>query len=1020
MGYREVIDYWRVINNLSPVEVRGKKISQKSDFNILDDNRRWIKRDYEGNLPIPYNEKMNSKQKIFIEIVCGNIKNEELYSIANIEEDHIVDGDSEKSFIWKISIELSGEYIQKSFEISHFFYIVLNKLYHEEIDYIEKSLFEFNEKIDEIIENQIYRTVDDLNRLYTIVLDQLGLTNIDSEMGFYLRLEKEGSFDNAILQKNFYGEDLKFVKDNMDESHFINSIIVGENKGRRKIDDDVDFLKEVLMPENMPRGKWPSKFNPSMMQAVAIYISTNEKYKTKVFSVNGPPGTGKTTLLKEIIAENIIKKAKFIADHENINSTIKKISTGSPKYYKNYYDLPEELKELGILIASNNNSAVENISLELPLSEDVKAKDTLTGYFDVDKNENIYFTSLANKLFSEDDNKSWGLISATYGKINNIKKIINILPEKFTPVKDIKFELDDDFLSFDEAKKKFKEKYDEIEKEINILNDFAKEIYKIKDDIKEIESSNISLLKSDNNMEIEKHELNKERDNCISKIKAYNNLIDESNKNRTIAKKIKNFFSKTNDEESLKYKGEIDSLLRKINNIEIKISKIEEKISLRLKYEKKKSELEKIKKEICDRISLSENDSDWFRVFDDDYFKDIERNEKTQESCPWVYEELNIKREELFYLSLQLIQAFIMTNDGIKHNLKLLPILYDRSEDMGYNKEERRAVLNACFHTLNFLIPVLSTTFASVQNAFSTFGKSELGTVLVDEAGQATPLSAMGLLFRSKSCIIVGDPLQVEPIITTPSSLNREAFNTYLKDKEKREFKIGSKIINLSYPEISLQVLADSVNPYYGKIGSTEVGCPLVIHRRCISPMFEISNRISYDDRMINKTFSKDKKFALDSSSFINVKGKENGNRNHYVKEQGEKVIEIIEDAIKKGIKIFESADELYIISPFKSVANEMKKTILKKYGSKIKWAYTNIGTVHKFQGKAANSVIILLGCDDTAKNAAKWAANEPNILNVAVSRAKYRIAIIGDKDLWEVLPNFDIAIKILESQDEG
>lgn len=40
-----------------------------------------------------------------------------------------------------------------------------------------------------------------------------------------------------------------------------------------------------------------------------------------------------------------------------------------------------------------------------------------------------------------------------------------------------------------------------------------------------------------------------------------------------------------------------------------------------------------------------------------------------------------------------------------------------------------------------------------------------------------------------------------------------------------------------------------------------------------------------------------------------------------------------------------------------------------------------------------------MLGCDASSKGAVCW-VNE-NIVNVAVSRAKYRLYVIGDKELW-------------------
>lgn len=42
------------------------------------------------------------------------------------------------------------------------------------------------------------------------------------------------------------------------------------------------------------------------MQQIAVNLATDEDAKLPVFSVNGPPGTGKTTLLKEIIVRRSI------------------------------------------------------------------------------------------------------------------------------------------------------------------------------------------------------------------------------------------------------------------------------------------------------------------------------------------------------------------------------------------------------------------------------------------------------------------------------------------------------------------------------------------------------------------------------------------------------------------------------------------------------------------------------------------------------------------------------------------
>jgi hypothetical protein len=395
---------------------------------------------------------------------------------------------------------------------------------------------------------------------------------------------------------------------------------------------------------------------------------------------------------------------------------------------------------------------------------------------------------------------------------------------------------------------------------------------------------------------------------------------------------------------------------------------------------------------------------------DDSFWENIEKNEKSQESCPWVYEKYNALREELFYQALQVNKSFVLSSNCVKQNLQRLFSLWDGK----YTNEDCVNSYGELLNTLLLVVPVVSTTFASVESFLSNIQQEELGLLIIDEAGQATPQSALGALWRTQRAIIVGDPLQVEPVLTIPKELVKRFADEYNIPQYYR------------IPEISVQMIADQLNEYggYRNINGEKIwlGCPLVVHRRCINPMFAISNKIAYENKMFLKSSLPKESdiFIFEHSVWFDIKGRENGNKDHTVKNQ----IDFTEKLFTKSIEVFHDCPDLFIITPFKRVAENLKKMmnlVLSKSqyidNEKIdEWIKEHCGTVHTFQGKEAKEVILVLGCDSQSGiGAAHWVGQKPNIINVAVSRAKYRIAVIGDYNLWKDIPNVQVLCKYLD-----
>jgi hypothetical protein len=62
-----------------------------------------------------------------------------------------------------------------------------------------------------------------------------------------------------------------------------------------------------------------------------------------------------------------------------------------------------------------------------------------------------------------------------------------------------------------------------------------------------------------------------------------------------------------------------------------------------------------------------------------------------------------------------------------------------------------------------------------------------------------------------------------------------------------------------------------------------------------------------------------------------------------------------------------------------------------------------------QMQGKEADVVVLVLGTHPHRTGARGWAAERPNLLNVAVSRARRRIYVIGNRAAWGDLNHFKV-----------
>ncbi len=1070
---QNIIYYWNAVERFTP-----HKLDTKNKLGYVQSIQQEVLET--KDIPWQSRERFCHKQtpgktwvyNVFLGIVnCSDITRLIKEMLESGEEDYNLQNDNQISCLCTFQLNNYGEILEDTFAIPDYFISMacLNqKKKHPRtwLDLVPKIYQKiedvYNNWVD-ILQNRPNHSVvfEDLKALLADIINVSDITEfhniIRNNAVIYsshipvpnqFKYDKENAQDKFLnvtyyedimktitnsdlnILGSFYIDDIKIVSDTLKDEEKTIGIGLKQYLGLIHKDEKHDLrtdklkIKQLSNPEFLPSSRWPisNKVALSIAQQIAVNLATGE---TKgLFSVNGPPGTGKSTLLRDIISEVITNRAKILADFINPKDAFTNSTTISVDRFKyKAWSLDSRLLGFEIVIASTNNTAVENISKEIPrLSE-------------IDQSYGLeYFSEIATYI---NDEECWGLGSATLGNKTNRSTFFDKFWGK-SPGKNSNNEIDDHygleyllntkkpqsdwtedrqrFLStlaeFTELKSElieFKTRLEEYalydfdieqDKILSQISDISDEIKIYKTNIRNYEDR---LLQNTSTIEQNKFQLEETKKLkpkwyivLLEFFKQESSYQKWSNRCSDILQEIFKLFT-----ESTKLKSEILKLSHIISGLEAEASNLSQKL---------KGLSDTIEKN-HEYINLMKNKYSWSSKIADESFWQLSDKE-IQLSSPWIHEKLQDLRARLFVEAMKLHYSFIVnTSEYIVNNLKLIR----QGLIFGNWSMESKEMLKHLWAVFFLVVPSVSTTFASFSKLFRGLDEAEsLGWLLIDEAGQSAPQEALGAIYRAKRTIVVGDPLQIPPVVTISKAIN-DALMKYYNVSE-----------NWSVLEESVQTLSDRVNTYgtyIDKSGNNQwVGCPLRVHRRCIEPMFSVANKIAYDGLMIQATTKAIS--TLDQlypeSQWMDVQGDEFDG--HWCKQEGEEVLKIIFRIVEQH----KSMPDLYIISPFKSVAYKMQR-LLKEQSKYLldnltpeerpmlnKWISKSIGTVHTFQGKQAQGVILLLGGNPSKSGAINWASNYPNILNVALTRAKHKIFVVGNYKLWASKPHFQVLADVI------
>lgn len=276
---------------------------------------------------------------------------------------------------------------------------------------------------------------------------------------------------------------------------------------------------------------------------------------------------------------------------------------------------------------------------------------------------------------------------------------------------------------------------------------------------------------------------------------------------------------------------------------------------------------------------------------------------------------------------------------------------------------------------------LISVTSLSVKAGFPLVDNL-FDILIIDEASQCDIASALPLILRAKQVVIIGDPKQLKHITSVR-----------VDDEDIIREHLGlSARPYLKYAE---QSLWDYAADFLAHANQNSSPITLENHYRCHHEIIGYSNHQFYSrflDKPLNvMTDESNMTLPQQGVVMINVHGKQESENVNVNKIEGDRAV-----ALAKEVCSLKADISIGIVTPFRDQADYIKSRLDDSIKENVE-----VNTAHGFQGDEKDVIIYsLVVTDNSPQRKVNWIDYMvPNLVNVAVTRARQTLYVVGNAD---------------------